>query len=127
MTKQLKPCPFCGSEYLFIDEIDYRFNEDIPEYLRNAISFAGDAIYFAAVCYDCNARGCEENNKNQAISSWNLAIRESQEVKAQGIREAVKKADRETYIGVVGSDFPPQKQYRAELLAFADNLRLKHE
>jgi hypothetical protein len=49
------------------------------------------------------------------------------EVKAQGIREAVKKADNETYIGVVGSDFPPQKQYRAELLAFADNLRLKHE
>jgi hypothetical protein len=48
-------------------------------------------------------------------------------IKAQGIEDAVEKADNETYIGVVGSDFPPQKQYRAELLALADNLRLKHE
>jgi hypothetical protein len=47
------------------------------------------------------------------------------EIKAQAIEEAVKKADRETYIGVTGGDFPPQKQYRAEILAFANNLRSK--
>lgn len=49
------------------------------------------------------------------------------EIKAQGIDEAIKRADNETYIGVVGGDFPPQKQYRAEILVFANNLRLKHE
>ncbi|OCG66303.1 hypothetical protein A9G41_12990 [Gilliamella sp. Nev5-1] len=124
MTEQLKPCPFCGSEYLFIDEIDYRLNEDIPEHLR-------DAICFAVVCYDCNARGCEKDTENKAILAWNSRISKSQkhinEIKAQAIEEAVKKADNETYIGVVGSDFPPQKQYKAEILAFADSLRLKHE
>ncbi|OCG39024.1 hypothetical protein A9G29_09600 [Gilliamella sp. Fer2-1] len=91
MTKQLKPCPFCGSEYSFIDEIDYRFNEDLPEHLR-------DAICFAVVCYDCNARGCEKDTENKAILAWNSRISKSQkhinEIKA---------------------------------LAFADNLRLKHE
>lgn len=44
-------------------------------------------------------------------------------IKAQGIEEAVKKADKETYICLVGQEFPPQQQYRAELLAHAEHLR----
>ena len=45
------------------------------------------------------------------------------EIKAQGIEEAVKKADSETYINLVGKEFPPQQQYRAELLAYASSLK----
>ncbi|OTP92610.1 hypothetical protein B6D02_11555 [Gilliamella apicola] len=45
------------------------------------------------------------------------------EIKAQGIEEAVKKADSETYINLVGKEFPPQQQYRAELLAYASALK----
>lgn len=51
--------------------------------------------------------------------SYNVTTKELEsqkhinEIKAQGIEEAVKKADNETYIGVIGDDFPPQKQYRA--------------
>lgn len=124
MTKQLKPCPFCGGEYSFIDDIDYSLNEDIPEHLR-------DGVCFTVVCYDCNARGCEENTESKAILAWNSRICESQkhinEIKAQAIKEAVKHADGETYIGVTGGEFPPQKQYRAEILVFADNLRGKND
>lgn len=46
------------------------------------------------------------------------------EIKAQGIEEAVKKADSETYINLVGKEFPPQQQYRAELLAYASSLKI---
>ena len=46
------------------------------------------------------------------------------EIKAQGIEEAVKKADSETYINLVGKEFPPQQQYRAELLAYASALKI---
>ncbi|KDN11141.1 Lar family restriction alleviation protein [Gilliamella sp. Imp1-1] len=53
MTKQLKPCPFCGSEYSFIDDIDYSLNEDIPEPLR-------EGVCFAVVCHDCNASGAKD-------------------------------------------------------------------
>lgn len=124
MTKQLKPCPFCGGEYSFIDDIDYSLNEDIPEHLR-------EGVCFAVVCYDCNARGCEENTESKAILAWNSRISESQkhinEIKAQAIKEAVKHADGETYISVTGGEFPPQKQYRAEILVFADNLRGKND
>lgn len=49
--------------------------------------------------------------------------REIDEIKAQGIEEAVKKADSETYINLVGKEFPPQQQYRAELLAYASSLK----
>ncbi|OCG35691.1 MULTISPECIES: DUF3850 domain-containing protein [unclassified Gilliamella] len=49
------------------------------------------------------------------------------EIKAQGIEEAVKNADNQTYIGVTGGEFSPQKQYRAEILVFADNLRGKND
>ena len=45
------------------------------------------------------------------------------EIKAQGIVEAVKNADSETYINLVGQEFPPQQQYRAELLAYASSLK----
>ena len=46
------------------------------------------------------------------------------DIKAQGIEEAVKKADSETYINLVGKEFPPQQQYRAELLAYASSLKI---
>ncbi|MWN30961.1 MULTISPECIES: hypothetical protein [unclassified Gilliamella] len=49
------------------------------------------------------------------------------EIKAMGIEEAVNNADNETYIGVTDGEFPPQKQYRAEILVFADNLRGKND
>lgn len=49
--------------------------------------------------------------------------KEIDEIKAQGIEEAVKKADSETYINLVGKEFPPQQQYRAELLAYASSLK----
>jgi hypothetical protein len=46
---------------------------------------------------NCTTKGCEENNKNKAISPWNLAIRELQkrinEIKVQGVEDTVKKAD----------------------------------
>ncbi|OCG24758.1 hypothetical protein A9G11_03645 [Gilliamella sp. wkB108] len=64
MTEQLKPCPFCGSEDLFIDDIDYRFNEDISEEHR-------DGICSAVVCFNCNARGSEKDSENKAILAWN--------------------------------------------------------
>lgn len=49
------------------------------------------------------------------------------EIKAQGIEEAIKKADNETYIGIVGQEFPPQSQYKSELLCYAEQLRTKHD
>ena len=44
-------------------------------------------------------------------------------IKAQGIEDAVKKADSETYITLVGQEFP-QQQYREELLAYASSLKI---
>lgn len=69
MTKQLKPCPFCGSTDLFINDVDYRFNEVVPEEQRG--------IYKAVVCYECNARGSEKNSENKATLAWNSRGNES--------------------------------------------------
>lgn len=66
MTKQLKPCPFCGSTDLFINDVDYRFNEVVPEEQRG--------IYKAVVCYECNARGSEEASEAEAVMRWNTRI-----------------------------------------------------
>lgn len=64
----IKRCPFCGYDDLFIDEIDYSNNHDIPEEsVKKLGSFA-----FAVVCYDCNARGSEKDTKAQAIGAWNI-------------------------------------------------------
>ena len=70
MTKQLKPCPFCASTALFVDYIDYRFNEDIPEEHRNG-------IYSAIVCYNCNARGSEKDSEEKSMWAWNTRITHS--------------------------------------------------
>ncbi|MCX8696516.1 MULTISPECIES: Lar family restriction alleviation protein [unclassified Gilliamella] len=66
MTKQLKPCPFCASTNLFIDDVDYRFNEAVPDEQQG--------IYNAVVCYNCNARGSEKDSEKKAIWAWNTRI-----------------------------------------------------
>lgn len=64
MTKLLNLYLFYGSKDLFIDEIDYRFNEDISEEHRNG-------IFFAVICFNCNAKSSEKDTKNKAISARN--------------------------------------------------------
>ncbi|WP_392562542.1 hypothetical protein RHO12_03400 [Orbus sturtevantii] len=64
MEIKLLPCPFCKSTDLAVDDIDYRFNEDIPEEF-------GDRIYYAVVCFNCNARGSEKESEILSKLTWN--------------------------------------------------------
>ena len=50
MSKEIKPCPFCGSEDV----------EVFPNYGR----------YFAACC-DCGSEGPNKERKEEAIRKWN--------------------------------------------------------
>lgn len=86
--------------------------------------------------YSTHAYGIEETAngewcKYSVVKKLQAQIKELEsdkhlnEIKAQGINEAVNKADNETYIGLVGQEFPPQSQYRAELLCYAELLKLR--
>jgi len=51
-TPELKPCPFCGSETICMDEVD----RHLP---------------FNAYCFDCSADGPMASTKKEAIAWWN--------------------------------------------------------
>ncbi|MCX8602427.1 MULTISPECIES: Lar family restriction alleviation protein [unclassified Gilliamella] len=57
MTKQLKPCTFCGSKDLSVKYIDYNC--------------------YAVECNNCGAMGRFRETKNDAQSAWNSRIDES--------------------------------------------------
>ena len=52
LTNELKPCPFCGSDELFIDEGEYRNDYSIN-------------------CTDCGCRIGYFDTYAQAASAWN--------------------------------------------------------
>lgn len=56
----LRPCPFCESNELFISEFDY--SDEVK---------AINSITYAVTCYDCNARGSEEYTESGAVAKWN--------------------------------------------------------
>lgn len=51
--KDLKPCPFCGSENTSIEE---------------------EPFGFQVLCWKCEARNGYEENKDKAIEAWNRRI-----------------------------------------------------
>ena len=55
----LRPCPFCESNDLFIKS----FN----------------SITYAVTCYYCNARGSEEYTQSEAVAKWNRDIKNTEE------------------------------------------------
>ena len=63
MTKQLKPCPFCGDNNSCITPVYYDPGGDNT----------GEIFYFVH-CGNCDARGGEHGTKNEAVMHWNTRI-----------------------------------------------------
>lgn len=55
----LKPCPFCGSDNIFVDEFWERYDEP----------------YFVT-CNGCGANGPYTRKKEEAIELWNRRVNE---------------------------------------------------
>lgn len=51
MSENLKPCPFCGSNEIFIDQ--------------------PDANCFYVGCANCGVNGTTANTKERAVEAWN--------------------------------------------------------
>ncbi len=62
MTEKLKPCPFCGSEKIYIDMRDV-FNEDETEYFYT--------------CKNCGATAPACIDDNDALKAWNTRAYEN--------------------------------------------------
>lgn len=62
ITKQLKPCPFCGADDPFV----HPSRHGLDEY----------NLYFAC-CRKCGARGSEDGSRGGAAMSWNTRIAHS--------------------------------------------------
>jgi len=60
MTKQikLKPCPFCGSEKVILED-------DMQE------------VYWV-LCFECNATGPPKNTEAEAFEAWNKRVEKEQ-------------------------------------------------
>lgn len=56
MTNELKPCPFCGSDRIALDE---EYNEIIKEPM------------YRVECWNCGGTGCDTYDKDKAIKAWN--------------------------------------------------------
>lgn len=58
-NKELKPCPFCGSETIVVENYDESCNSDYP------------SIYWHSVCVDCGCNIPMCDTEEEAIEAWN--------------------------------------------------------
>lgn len=69
MSKKLKPCPFCGSKRIKVEQLEY--DEDDAWY-------GFDVAGYYCMC-PCGASGATNKNKLAAIALWNTRVEVQQE------------------------------------------------
>lgn len=134
-VNQFTTCKFDG-DYKDIrwneDKLNQYFNvdrdfESLSKKIRKLLLF----ICCGSVCLDTGSITKKEFFETILSNEWNRGLnvyleQEINEIKAQGIEEALKKADGEIYIYPIGTDALKQL-YRAELKCYAETLRAKHD
>lgn len=69
--KELKPCPFCGSEHSEISLLVFSIFYDGSYSVYKDDNFLSEDEYVRAVCSECCAEGPSGNTGIEAIKRWN--------------------------------------------------------
>ena len=65
MNEELKPCPYCGSEDIFVDDTNCEVDGNYE-------------ICFHCECMNCGARSFDYESESDAIYAWNRQAEEKQ-------------------------------------------------